>query len=374
MTGHLLLTRSLCIGILASCLVDTAASQSLKGILKRNRVDADPNKTYSLVENNGPWVIMAAAFAGDGAEQDARKLVLELRQNGMRAYQHKKEFDHEETIFGLGLDADGNRRRMRPQRATAFDEYAVLVGDFPSVDDAGLQKTLKKIKHAKPKCLELKKGSDTTLRFAGLRYIQKRINGDQEKKAKGPMGNAFVTRNPLLPKEYFSPQGIDRVVLRMNTGVKYSLLDCPAKYTVRVASFRGQVIIDQKKIDDLKDKKRVTSRLHSAAENANRLTLALRGQGVEAYEFHDRHESIVTVGSFESVGSPRIDGKTEIDPAILRIIQAYGAKEQPLARGMSGLVPRTLGGIPFDARPTPVQVPRRSIAADYARAGRWSLN
>ena len=39
--------------------------------------------------------------------------------------------------------------------------------------------------------------------------------------------------------------------------------------------------------------------LEEAAENAHILTESLRQQGYEAYEFHDRDQSIVTVGSFD---------------------------------------------------------------------------
>lgn len=116
------------------------------------------------------------------------------------------------------------------------------------------------------------------------------------------------------------------------------------------------------------------SQLHAAADKAHRLTEALRAQGIEAYEFHDRHESIVTVGDFESVGTPRADGVQEMNPAILRIIEAYGPQQQRLPGSgpetLAGLQPRSLGGIPFDVQPTPVHVPQRSIAADYAR--KWT--
>ena len=94
----------------------------------------------------------------------------------------------------------------------------------------------------------------------------------------------------------------------------------------------------------------------------------LRSRNVEAYEFHDRHESMVTIGSFKSVGTPRKDGKIEINPAVLKIMRDYGAYQQDLPGGqVAGLMPRSLNGISFDVQPTPVQVPKRSIARDYAR-------
>jgi hypothetical protein len=108
-------------------------------------------------------------------------------------------------------------------------------------------------------------------------------------------------------------------------------------------------------------------KLEEAADKANKLTEALRKRGVEAYEFHDRYESIVTVGSFDSVGMPRPDGKTEISPEIHQIMETYGPKRQRLpGQGGYGLVPYSLNGIPCDVQPMPVEVPRLSIAAAYA--------
>ena len=60
---------------------------------------------------------------------------------------------------------------------------------------------------------------------------------------RGPMGRAFFTRNPLLPREYFVPKGVDDFVAKMNQGVEHSLLDCPGRYTVQVATFRGKTIL-----------------------------------------------------------------------------------------------------------------------------------
>jgi hypothetical protein len=316
-------------------------------------------------------LIFAASFAGDGASADARELMMELRkQYKLPAYVHSQRFDFTQEIEGIGINRDLTPKKMKYDKAGVFDEYAVLVGDFSSVDEPELQKTLKELKHARPKCLSSLSPS-TTLRFAGLRALQKRLTGNVEKKSRGPMGNAFATPNPLLPQEYFAPKGVDSLVLRMNKDVPHSLLDCPGRYTVRVATFRGNVIIDQRKVEEIEKGGRMKSRLEQAAIDAHRLTEALREKGFEAYEFHDRHESFVTVGSFEWVGRPRADGKQEINPAILRKIQQFSPIQQPLldksGRSVAGLQPRSLQGIPFDVQPWPVEVPKRSIATDYVR-------
>jgi hypothetical protein len=112
----------------------------------------------------------------------------------------------------------------------------------------------------------------------------------------------------------------------------------------------------------------VSDDLDKAAEKAHKLAYALREEGVEAYEFHDRHESIVTVGSFDSIGQPLPDGKTELHPGVLQIMQTYGADRTPLPgmAGQLGLRPKTLKGISFDAQPLPVEVPRVSLGAAYS--------
>ena len=51
----------------------------------------------------------------------------------------------------------------------------------------------------------------------------------------------------------------------MNKNVTHSLLDCPGKYTVQVAHFTGQVIIDQREIRAIESGKQVESSLTRAA-------------------------------------------------------------------------------------------------------------
>ena len=53
------------------------AENPLLALLPFRMIDADPNKSYTLTPENGPWVIVASSFAGNGAEQQARELVYE---------------------------------------------------------------------------------------------------------------------------------------------------------------------------------------------------------------------------------------------------------------------------------------------------------
>jgi hypothetical protein len=335
------------------------------------RVEADPDKAYRLTEDHGPWMILATSFAGPGAEKQAHNLVLELRkQYNLPTYLHRQTYDFTDRFAGLGLDRYGNPKTMRYYNEKKFDEIAVLVGHFESVDDSRIDKTRDKIRYARPNCLDVSKNHSTTQRFFGLRELQRRLTPDKDKRERGPMGKAFVTRNPLLPQQYFTPGGLDPFVERMNRNVQYSLLKNPGRYTVRVATFRGSTTMN---LDEMKqvDNKRPTGKLEEAAVKAHELTMALRRQGVDAYEFHDRYESIVTVGSFDSYGTPRPDGKTEIHPRIYQIMRSYGAQRKKLP-GMTslGLVPRAVNGIPLDVQPMPVEVPKTSIATAYAPSNR----
>ena len=325
------------------------------------RVDADGDKVYRLTDGQGPWMILATSFAGPGAEKQAQTLVLELRKKyNVEAYLHRKSYDFTEPVVGLGLNPYGGPKIMKYANAAKFDEIAVLVGDFETVNDPKLEKLLEELKYARPDCLDLSKNKSTTQRFVGLRELQRRLTPDPEKKQKGPMGNAFVTRNPLLPQEYFVPKGLDPLVEQMNRDVEYSLLKNSGQYSVRVATFRGSSSMKPSEAEKLPNK------LEEAAVKAHELTLLLRKKGVEAYEFHDRYESIVTVGSFDSVGAKQPGGTMELNPAVHRLMQEYGPKQQPLpGQAAFGLMPRSLNGISFDVQPVPVQVPRSSIAASF---------
>jgi len=342
-------------------------------LLSSSRVDADPNKTYTLSEDNGPWLIMACSFSGEGAQKQANDLALELRKKyKMPAFVHQMKFALDET-GGRGVDRYGAPIKMKYQRGSNnIKEIAVMVGNYKSVDDPDAQEVLNKLKYMRPECLEVGAGKQTNASLAGWRIIQKEalaiMSPSSGKKNKGPMGHAFVTTNPLLPAEYFTPKGPDAFVIKMNQGVEHSLLDCRGKYTVQVAHFTGKVVIDQAEIKAISSGKSMESKLAEAADKAHRLTVALRKKGYDAYEFHDRAASIVTIGAFDSVGTPRADGKTEINPRIHTIMTTFGA-DQTNVPGQSGAMkPKLLDGIPFDIQPIPVEVPKRSVAAELGRS------
>lgn len=340
-------------------------------LITRDRVEADPNKDYLLTEENGPWTIVACTFSGEGAEEQARELVLELRSRyKLPAYMHRMQFDLEQAE-GRGLNRYGGPLQMRYRRGNTVDEIAVLVGDYPAVDDPEAQRTLRRLKQFEPECLEIDHSRPTTRNLAGWRALASHLNRDRD--AAGPLSRAFVTTNPLLPRDYFAPNGVDPEVLEWNTGVQHSLLDCPGRYTLQVATFRGRTLIKQNEIEAVERGDRAfRSGLAKAADKADRLCRALRMMGYDAYQFHDRYASIVTVGSFDSVGTPHADGTMEINPAIHKLMQKFASQPANIPGQPPGaMVQQTIVGIPLDIQPIPVEVPRRSISA--ALSGRTSL-
>ena len=355
-------------------------------LISLKNVDADPKKAYTLTEENGPWMIVAASFSGEGSEQQANDLVLELRKRyKLPAYVYKGKFDPGEAQGLIKYDKYGqpmkynylkykDSKDKEMARHPELVEVAVLVGNFQSHDDEETQQTLKKVKFAAPQCLDIQDGKKTHQSLVGWRLVQKQINEalGTDKKEMGPMSHAFITTNPILPPEFFNQKnGVDQLVVSLNEGVPHDLLDCTGKYTVQVATFKGQVVIKQEEIKAIENgDKEMKSSLAQAAEKADKLTKALREKGYEAYQFHDRSASIVTIGSFDSVGSPRPDGKIEINPQIHKIMQLFGAETITLP-GTSAPTSKlqTLVGIPFDIQPIPVQVPKRSFSVAMRRHG-----
>jgi len=381
-------------------------------VMPRKRVEADANGDYTLAENNGPWLIMACSFNGELGEQEARELVLELRRDfNLPAFYYGMTFQIDDGNAGRGLDDYGGRIKRRYQRGNQVVEHAVLVGEFHSVDDSEAQSLLERVKTLEPEALKVETGEATAQSLIDVRQFYRTVKQKVGKPVtRGPMGHAFLTRNPLLPKEYFVPKGVDEDIAKWNEVLEYSLLHCPKKYTIKVATFRGRISLKAAN-DGIEDERGTRAAdekdpLVVAGENAHKLTVGLRSKGWEAYEFHDRHESYVTVGSFDEVQTLP-DGRLVPSTREAQIIaytfgalspdngfdraayEAIGAKgdlvEQAamkerqikqqfahqFAKGMGdvaeGFNPKRFVGLPFDIQPVPIEAPKKSISSAYMR-------
>ncbi|HYO26616.1 MAG TPA: hypothetical protein VEQ85_16865 [Lacipirellulaceae bacterium] len=382
-----------------------AAEPLWRQIMPRKKVEADPNGDYTLTEKNGPWLIMAASFTGEAGEQEARALVLELRERyNLPAFYYAMRFKIGDERVGRGIDDYGAPIRRRYKRGNEVLEHAVLVGEFPAIDDPEAQSLLERVKTIEPDALAAGESGSTSQSLAAARSFYRSIKGKAA--TTGPMGHAFVSRNPLLPKEYFTA-GLDPEVVDWNSAGEYSLLKCPKKYTIKVATFRGRSTLQG--ASDASGEPAPRLRLAKkddpltvAGKNAHELTVALRSRGWEAYEFHDRHESYVTVGSFDEM-TETPDGR--LVPATRDaqiIVNTFGAStpnvgferpaydelgmdeqdiqkvqqdealvekqyEQWMGGVGAGFHPKQFVGLPFDIQPAPMATPRESLGAAYAR-------
>jgi len=343
--------------------------------------NADAAAMFPLAEKDGPWLVLATTFRGETARDDARRLAHELRdRHGLQAYTHEKAFDYTGRQQGVGLNPDGTPKTMRYANAKQVIEVAVLVGDFTSCEDPRGQKTLQKIKTLQPQSLggtQAKGGLVAEFLQANSGHLT--ATGQAKKP---PLFAAMLIPNPLLPADFFARQEVDQFVLEMNAEVEHSLLDCPGRYTVRVATFTGAGTFEQpaggaasSRSGSLVDPARLLdvlrgtgwrdpeirgvdgeSRLVEAADKAHRLTLALRRAGWQAWEFHDRDSSIVCVGGVDQLAVPQAQGQPAVNPEIARIVAALGPDATALAAGR--VEPRSFDGIMLDVQPKPIDVPR----------------
>ena len=400
------------LGLVACVCVASSKTSEAQSLFRRflpvDQVESDSQSGYNLTEENGPWLILTTTFSGEGAEEQANELVLEFRQRfNLPAFTYEMTFGQAESPNGRGIDNLGARIKRRYQQEGVRQEWAVLVGNFATVDDAKGQRVLKQIKLMVPETLK-KDGEQTSQTMAEVRAWQDKVLARMgAHRHRGPMSKAFMTSNPLLPREYFVPKGVDKFVEQINKGVQHSLLDCEGKYSVKVATFRGNSVLQTAtKTENRRGKEKRGGGLVAAAENAHLLTKELRKHDWEAYEFHDRYESIVTIGSFDRPGRQLPDGRvmptSKIDLIVRRFGAAYDTPSDPLnavgddtenrnrreqmlqnfsssfsnkhAQVTTTLSPKhvkilkrkqLLRTIPMDIKPTVIEVPKRSLSTAY---------
>ena len=372
-------------------------------------------KPFELTESSGPWLIMCASFVGEEAEFQALALARELRtalggRAGLDAFIYRRSFDFSDSIQGLGYDdtegtrlPDGRmvakRKKMRTNNAESFDEIAVLIGAFPTVEDARAQQVLQKVKYMMPRSLGkidsvvtetgnqhyLAPESSDNQRMRIWRSINRTVNANADKK-KGPMGAAFLLANPLLPDEYFAAYQVDEFVLKLNRRYKHSLMSNPSPYSVRVATFAGDSTFETNEINQLQQEQTwrlrngkaiQESKLALATAKAHRLTTELQKLGIPAYEFHDRAESYVCVGGFDWLKRTDEAGVEIQNPEMVRTIEAFKGSVENFPGVQGAVRPKSLAdiarlvgaerkvpklhklGVVFDVQPLPVRVPQR---------------
>ncbi len=105
------------------CVASAAeAAPPWSDLISLNRVDTDQAKPYKLVEENGPWMVMACSFSGKGAEKQAHELVLELRKRyKLPAYVYLGHFDPGKAQF-RGVDQVRQAAQGRLLQIPGYEE------------------------------------------------------------------------------------------------------------------------------------------------------------------------------------------------------------------------------------------------------------
>lgn len=359
------LVSGICLGLLG-CLLAT-------GTLSAGNIEAVKGKSYRLTKKHGPWMIMVASFhdvedldrktTGMSASEAAGELVYELRRWGIPAYTFSQS-----ALKGEVRTMDRSGREDLRKYAAQREMICVLAGNYSSIDDSIASKTLKQIKMFRPEFLSDRKSGAILREMPGK---------------KGPLGGAFLTINPLIDPREIAQRVPDADLVELNSGIQYALVENPGLYTVQVATFTGRSVtpvgnsslVNKEQEFDSRLKPsfdkvsgQMRSNLNNAGEDAAQLANELRHlqlpnipTGVDAWVYHDRYQSIVTVGSFNNPNDPRI-------PQIMKNFGAKTVRDQ--STGQDVLVGEVLmpseqrkgrnssQGWVFDPTPTLISVPR----------------
>ena len=344
---------------LAICFQNNAHAQGTSVLKRMFQPKGSGSEPIALQDKHGPWLILAQTFPGEEGKAHATTYAKELNAQFKFPTFIMERNDETEDVLGRGerirTDEFGRTKSQLLEAKFANSgpnkSYAVLVGEFHTKEDPQIAKLCKQIKNYEPK--------------AKLPKIERFV---------------FLTPNPLLPDDYFQTPPVDSFTLELNRQewIKYSLLNCKGRFTVRVASFRGPEVVDVAAKARLKTEEPTTA-LDKAASKAHKMTEALRARGVEAYEYHDKFGSYVTVGSFDALGQER-EGVFQYDPRIGNILndlcgyrvvpakdKATGAEMQTMMvkseeiKGKNGV--KTY--IPFDIEGKAIAVPKAQNSKVY---------
>ena len=202
---------ALCLVALTGGMVLAEKPSLLRMFGRPNASPLNASQPLELTEEEGPWLILASTFVGQGAKNRAERLAKELREEmKMPAFIYKEEFDFTGTINN---DVTSSKK-LRYANRYQYDAYAVLVGEYDTTEHPSIERDLKRIRSANPSIFqdqnELTAETDrsnpvTTVKSITAKLFRQGADGTK----KGPMSQAFVTRNPMLPEEYFSAPQVD---------------------------------------------------------------------------------------------------------------------------------------------------------------------
>jgi hypothetical protein len=267
----------------------------------------------------GPWMILAASFTGPQARESALKWVEALRTRyRMPAYyfnfvdeERQKE---KERVDQLRKEKQAYLAKMNLAPDTPIriptrrfeDQYAVLVGGYKNEEAARAE--LMRVKQLPP--------SSPPPSPPGKPIDPREITWGP---GENPFVQAFIVPNPTIKREP-PPENArrDPFLKTLNADETYNLLKCPKRYTLAVAQFRTAAttsIAPSKPAPKSSFLQKLGfggddsggQSVTASAMSAHNLAEMLRNKlNFEAYVFHTRFASVVTIGSFDRPDEPAL--------------------------------------------------------------------
>lgn len=341
------------------------------------KIDADPNKKYRLTRRHGPWMIMVASMRdvtererridGLSAQEAADKMVLGLRRAGIPAY----TFSRKQSLGQVETISRKSGEKVNRAYIAEHDRIVVVAGNYKAPDDPLAKKTLDWIKGTGDEG-QRKEAIEWREKLFGF-LVDGRSGALYQSARRGPLSNAFLIPNPLIDAKSLRSRR-DPLLLHLNKDMEHSLALCPGKYSLVIATFRGKSNTHMNDNKLGRSAEKVDSKLGSTLDqgylDAWRLCQAMRtaksigyDRNYETYVYHDRHYSVVTIGSFDDPKDPRIrmlarqfGSKARVDPRNGREVETAELFTVPRRPKSRTELPRFMWML--DPKPELIEVPK----------------
>lgn len=256
---------------------------------------------FPLTPQQGPWMIQVASFVGDQNLHLANSLASELRtKHRLEAYVFEFQPKSDLTQLTPEFVKEFKSKFKVAPRAPRYQtpparQWVVLVGNYKSHDDFRLQRSLNYLKRINPNSFSAEVREE-------LRWAKPDANGHK-------MNGVRAVVNPVAPKSSFQNDPENQRLLAMyrelNDHEKWSIYQLAAPATLNVYTFHGTSTLEQNKKDQVAAKNKQSS-LEMAAQSALILTEELRKMGYEAYVFHGKFASCVSMGGYAGPNDPKL--------------------------------------------------------------------